>query len=182
SLLDEVKLKELIALEIKYETDLQTEALAAEQAEKVEVKRANFWLWLGLSFLGICLIGAVVLVLRQRRSLAALRQDHFDVSVAFAEVNGRMKTLQAMAGQQLSRAKVEENGGPGLPPDFETLSKREIEVFLCLANGMANKVVAEELHISVDTVRSHVKNIYGKLGLRNRTMVVKLAHEYGLAS
>ncbi len=46
---------------------------------------------------------------------------------------------------------------------LEALSPREMEVLKALAKGLSYKMVADELHISTDTVRSHVRKIYDKL-------------------
>ena len=52
------------------------------------------------------------------------------------------------------------------------LSKREIETLHLLANGYLNKEIAGCLGISVDTVKKHVKSIYKKIQVRNRTEAV----------
>lgn len=48
----------------------------------------------------------------------------------------------------------------------EELSLREIDVLRCVAQGMINKEIADNLHISVNTVLSHRKNIIAKLGIK----------------
>lgn len=48
----------------------------------------------------------------------------------------------------------------------EELSVREVEVLRCVAKGMLNKEIAQELHISINTVLSHRKNIVNKLGIK----------------
>lgn len=60
------------------------------------------------------------------------------------------------------------------------LTKRELEVFKQLVTGKTNKQVGEKLHISVSTVKTHVINIYSKLGIKNRVQAVEKAKEYGL--
>ncbi|RME33473.1 MAG: DNA-binding response regulator, partial [Thermoflexia bacterium] len=60
----------------------------------------------------------------------------------------------------------------GLP---ETLSAREREVLALLAEGLSNEEIAEELHIAVNTVRNHVRNILEKLGVRNRVQAAVYA-------
>lgn len=55
----------------------------------------------------------------------------------------------------------------------EALTPRETEVLALLARGLSNAEIAEQLHISVGTVRWHVKNIYRKLEVNNR---VQAAH------
>lgn len=48
-------------------------------------------------------------------------------------------------------------------------SERELEVLLFLCHGYSNSEIAEHLKITTNTVKSHLKNIYGKLGVTNRT-------------
>ena len=63
---------------------------------------------------------------------------------------------------------------------FEPLSEREIEVVRALAEGLSNQEIAEMLFITVGTVKKHLKNIYGKLGVHSRTHAVAHARESGL--
>jgi DNA-binding NarL/FixJ family response regulator len=51
----------------------------------------------------------------------------------------------------------------------ETLSERELDVFMLLLEGKTNKTIAEELFVSVNTVKFHLQNIYLKLDVDNRT-------------
>jgi len=63
---------------------------------------------------------------------------------------------------------------------FEPLTRREVEVLELLAEGLANKAIAECLTISDQTVKFHVASIYGKLGAANRTDAVRRAVRRGL--
>jgi LuxR family maltose regulon positive regulatory protein len=69
---------------------------------------------------------------------------------------------------------------PGTQPLVEPISDRELEVLQLLGAGLSNPEIAEELIISVHTVRSHVKNIYGKLNVHKRWDAVQRARELGL--
>jgi LuxR family maltose regulon positive regulatory protein len=60
------------------------------------------------------------------------------------------------------------------------LSERELEVLRLLAIGLKYKEIAARLHISLNTVRDHVKNLYGKLDVNSRTRAVARAQELGL--
>jgi DNA-binding CsgD family transcriptional regulator len=54
------------------------------------------------------------------------------------------------------------------------LSDRELEVLELLAKGDSNNVIGERLHISVNTVKSHIKRIYAKLGISSRLQLMNL--------
>ncbi len=63
----------------------------------------------------------------------------------------------------------------------EDLTEREVEVLELVAEGLPNDDIAEKLYISERTVRSHVSNILGKLGLANRTQAALYAVRQGIA-
>src|SRR5215472_10036007 len=63
---------------------------------------------------------------------------------------------------------------------YETLTERELEVLMLLAQGMPNKEIASHLTISERTAKFHVSSIMGKLGATNRTEAVSLAAQRGL--
>lgn len=62
----------------------------------------------------------------------------------------------------------------------QVLSTREIEVISELAQGSPNKVIARALHMTENTVKFHLKNIFQKLGVRYRAQAIKAAREKGL--
>jgi LuxR family maltose regulon positive regulatory protein len=66
-------------------------------------------------------------------------------------------------------------GGLVLP-----LSGRELEVLQLLADGRSNRAIAEELVVTVDTVKRHVSHLLDKLGAANRTQAVTRARQLGL--
>ncbi|GMK38703.1 DNA-binding response regulator [Paenibacillus sp. CCS19] len=63
----------------------------------------------------------------------------------------------------------------------EGLTDREKEVLLLIADGMSNKEIAEELHISVKTVKTHVSNLLMKCELEDRTQLAVYTHRKGWA-
>lgn len=65
-------------------------------------------------------------------------------------------------------------------PAEEALSSREIEVLKLVANGASNKEIANALHISEATVKSHLIHIFGKLRVADRTAAVTVALERGI--
>ena len=63
---------------------------------------------------------------------------------------------------------------------LELLSRREREVLTLVARGLSNNECAEQLFMSEGTVKTHVKRIYTKLDLRDRTQAVIFAYEAGM--
>ncbi|MGE7992677.1 response regulator transcription factor [Pseudomonas sp. NPDC089554] len=62
----------------------------------------------------------------------------------------------------------------------ESLTPREIQVLQCVAMGRPNKQIAQELAISEDTIKGHLRSIMDKLGANNRTHAVTLAIQRGI--
>jgi DNA-binding NarL/FixJ family response regulator len=81
-------------------------------------------------------------------------------------------------------------GEKRVPPDVasqlaehaadDALTLREIDVLRLLAGGNANKLIADRLSITEDTVKGHVKNILSKLGANDRTHAVAIALKRGI--
>ncbi|MFC4102560.1 LuxR C-terminal-related transcriptional regulator [Paenibacillus xanthanilyticus] len=66
------------------------------------------------------------------------------------------------------------------PTPIEQLSEREREVLQLLETDMSGPELARRLHVSLNTLRTHTKNIYDKLGVNNRRAAVRVAEELGL--
>ena len=63
---------------------------------------------------------------------------------------------------------------------IEPLTAREMEVLRLLAAGRSNREIAEEIVVTLDTVKKHVTHVLDKLGASNRTAAVSRARELGL--
>jgi LuxR family maltose regulon positive regulatory protein len=62
----------------------------------------------------------------------------------------------------------------------EPLSERELEVLQLIAEGLTNPEIAARLYVTLNTVKVHTRNIYGKLGVNNRTQAVARARALGI--
>ena len=65
-------------------------------------------------------------------------------------------------------------------PLVEPLSVRELEVLRLVTAGLSNREIAEQLVISLGTAKTHIHNLCGKLGVRNRTEAAMMAKDVGL--
>jgi two-component system, NarL family, response regulator LiaR len=93
-------------------------------------------------------------------------------------LNGAVKGMPVMTGdvsQALTRG-LRQRSAQGAD---EGLTEREKEVLYLIAEGRSNKEIAEELHISIKTVKTHVSNLLMKCELEDRTQLAVLAHRKG---
>jgi DNA-binding NarL/FixJ family response regulator len=72
--------------------------------------------------------------------------------------------------------------GGGEWAGVQALTERESEVLTLVARGYSNDEIARHLHLSPETVKTHVKHVYTKLGSRDRAQAVIAAYESGLVS
>jgi len=96
---------------------------------------------------------------------ATLRRDLLDTIRA---VYSGQRTVPPEVASELARHAMD-----------DALTEREIEVLKLIAAGCANKVVAERLRISEDTVKGHVRSILSKLNATDRTHAVTIALRRG---
>ena len=67
--------------------------------------------------------------------------------------------------------------GPPPPQPIDALTAREEEVLLTVARGLTNSEIADELHISLSTTKTHLASLMQKLGARNRVEIALWAYE-----
>jgi NarL family two-component system response regulator LiaR len=75
-----------------------------------------------------------------------------------------------VAGKMLSNFRQTEKKA------HEDLTERELEVLLCIGNGMTNQEISEQLYIGIKTVKTHVSHILSKLDVKDRTQAAVYVH------
>lgn len=100
------------------------------------------------------------------------------VQAIHAAANGDALIAPSITARLLSTfARAESTAEPTQP--IEPLTAREEEVLLTVARGRTNAEIADELHIGISTVKSHLASLMNKLGARNRVEIAMWAHETG---
>jgi LuxR family maltose regulon positive regulatory protein len=84
------------------------------------------------------------------------------------------------AGQLLAAFPAAPTAEARGPEMVEPLSKRELDVLQLIAEGLSNRDIAARLFLALPTVKWHSSNIYGKLGVSNRTQAVTKARALGI--
>lgn len=90
-----------------------------------------------------------------------------------AAASGRALLAPAVAQRLMSHIQT---------PSRQALSTREVEVLALVRSGLSNKEIAQSLHLSKATIKTHLIHIYGKLGVDDRTSAVNVALERGILS
>jgi len=86
-------------------------------------------------------------------------------------------SIAVETGEDSRTRPSEVNSVPGL---IEPLSDRECRILELIASGSTNNTISATLFISLNTVKWHLKNIFGKLGVSNRTSAVSVARQLAL--
>lgn len=107
--------------------------------------------------------------------MARLLQRATGHGIAPDSVKRLLAACEAEGIESISAALV-----PSTPPLVEPLTSREKEVLHLLGEGCSNREIAEALVVTLNTVKKHTGNLYGKLGVHSRTQAVVRAQELGL--
>ena len=137
-------------------------------------------------------------------AILAIRQDFPEARIiVLTTYSGDAQALRALkAGasgyllksmvrtELLETIRTVHRGRKRIPPEIavemaehhadDALTDREIEILRQVASGNANKIVADKLHISEDTVKAHLRSIFSKLDARDRTHAVTIALKRGI--
>ena len=111
------------------------------------------------------------------RLVAAQKADH---AAARDVPLGCLAQVLGAFGQKPAVPGARQHAAVAVPGLVEQLTARELEILALLAAGTPNPRIAEQLVVSLDTVKKHVSHLLGKLGAANRTEAVTRARQLGL--
>lgn len=131
------------------------------------------------------LLAALVFLLKMleyRLWVRELEVSHYIGIVAIV-----FTTLGVWAGLRLTRRKPLPGGSPEISPrDVDLIlrdkgiSRREFEVLELISKGYSNQEIADKLFISINTVKTHLANLFIKLNVKRRTQAIEQAKQEGL--
>jgi LuxR family maltose regulon positive regulatory protein len=122
--------------------------------------------------------------LNQGRAIAELLPGVRHVSPDF--VDELTIAFQAQASEATKRDGMWPEGlplslpAPASEATLESISERELQVLRLVANGLSNRDIAQALFVTVGTVKKHLNNLFGKLGVKSRTQAVARARDLNL--
>jgi LuxR family maltose regulon positive regulatory protein len=111
-------------------------------------------------------------------SMAPLLYEALERNISQNYVKRLLQAFPIDESEQLDSSKAQSTGFDYIEP----LSDREIEVLQLISEGLSNAIIASRLFLSLGTVKTHARNIYGKLGVHNRTEAVARARVLGILS
>lgn len=99
-----------------------------------------------------------------------------------ADAIRRTHSGEAIIEEEVSK-KIQENEDNGYRMNLhEDLTRRELEVLRLIADGLSNQEIAEELYITLKTVKTHVSNILSKLEVSDRTQATIYAFKHNIVN
>ncbi|MBT2694399.1 response regulator transcription factor [Bacillus sp. ISL-55] len=138
-----------------------------------------------LSFYPECKIIIITSFYDDEQVFPAIEAGAFSYMLKTASASEVIMAIEkASRGETVIEPKVANRMMKRLRPQerkpHDELTERELDVLKCIGEGMTNQQISEELFIGVKTVKTHVSNILGKLGLTDRTQAAVYANRNGL--
>ncbi len=110
------------------------------------------------------------------QSLCAGASGYLLKNAPFSEISKAVEVVQtggSTMSPQIARKVIEHFRSDKKSPPDSGLTDKEKEIVSCLVDGLSYKLIAERENISIETVRSHIKNIYKKLQVHSKAEVIK---------
>jgi LuxR family maltose regulon positive regulatory protein len=124
--------------------------------------------------------GFVRIFVDEGRPMARLLHEALNQGIAPEYVRQLLAAFPTVEQEKTTSAKTPSAVRRPPPTMVEPLSERELEVLQHVAKGLTNREIADQLYLSLNTVKVHTRNIYGKLGEHSRTQAIARSQELGL--
>jgi len=170
SIVNEASQKSIISTQIAYETaekDQEIQKLAHEKTISQENAKKNRYRLIIASIAGVLIIFILILLFYLYRKNADLELEKID-----SELKSYVLQIDELKDKANYKAVATNEDFTEKFKIFD-LSKREIEVLTHIANGLSNEEIAGKLFVSTNTIKTHIKNIYVKLDVKNRIQALK---------
>jgi DNA-binding CsgD family transcriptional regulator len=158
---------EILELTKKYESEKKQKDILELQNKNEKAARAK-WFTISIS-LAIISILVIVFILYNQKRLKERERFKIRLQQSARELDILRHNIAHCHSHQMLPFEYTLNRDEVNTYLKETLSERELDVFMLLLEGKTNKTIAEELFVSVNTVKFHLQNIYLKLDVDNRT-------------
>jgi LuxR family maltose regulon positive regulatory protein len=109
-----------------------------------------------------------------------LLRTFLDAGPALAPILAQIEGPYAARLLQEFKCEPQARDGQQAAIEMLHLTPREVEIWREIVAGLSNKEIEAKLVISRNTVRTHIKNLYGKLQVGSRSQAINKAHELGL--
>lgn len=165
SILNEASQKSIISTQIAYETSKKDDVIQQLGNEKNQIQKyakTNYYrMWISIfGGSGALAILFIMFYLYRKNSDLEIENKNNELQKYIHQINELKNNSNT---NELSSENFEEFG----------LSKREIEVFQHITAGLSNHEIAEKMFVSKNTIKTHIKNIYAKLDVKNRIQAIK---------
>lgn len=170
SIVNEASQKSIISTQVEYETakkDAQIQRLAKENEFNQSKANTNFNRLIIISSLGLVGIIGLLYLLRLYR-----RNSDLEIENKNSELQNYIHQINDLKEKAKNNINTKTENITENFSDFG-LSKREIEVLQYIAAGLSNDEISDKLFVSNNTVKTHIKNIYSKLDVKNRIQAIK---------
>ena len=134
--------------------------------------------WFALALLLFLLSAGAIFYANRQRQKRLIRDKEIKIEKHLDEIESLRQKIAEMIEekqpiQTLENVSLKAINHLALSP----LTEREFDILKCIILGNSNREIADELFLSVNTVKFHLKNIYGKLEVKNRIQAVRILLE-----
>ncbi|NOY47679.1 MAG: hypothetical protein GXO84_05705, partial [Chlorobi bacterium] len=170
SIMNEDSQKNIISTQIEYETakkDAQIQELATEKRKILINEQANYKRLIFIIIMGVIIIFILVVVfnLRRKNLDLELQNKKSEIQKYLLQINklkDKVEDKEVNSSQDIAEKL-----------NYFELSKREKEVIDLISKGLSNDEIADKIFVSKNTIKTHIKNIYTKLDVKNRIQAIK---------